>query len=188
MLAAGQSRRFGSDKRVALLPDGHTLLATSLQRALCAFAQVALVLRADDDAAELGVPEQVKVVRNANSQQGMASSLVVGIQALQSADIDAVAVLLADMPQIQPATFAALAAMASPEHIVVPVYQGQRGHPVLFGRSFWSELMAVQGDAGARDVVRRYPARVRVLTVQDPGVCIDVDDAAALGCLSQQQV
>lgn len=186
MLAAGDSRRFGGDKRQALLADGRSLLNASLHNAIGVFSPLILVLRAQDDPVALGVPAQVQVVRNLQAAQGMASSLVAGMRMLSAQAIsgpDAVAILLADMPCIERTTLNNLAALASPESIVVPSYQGQRGHPVIFGRAFWPELMSLAGDAGAREIVRQHRECVKVLQVQDPGVCIDIDDSEALAGL-----
>ena len=83
MLAAGSSQRFGSDKRRAPLASGQSLLQASVERALGAFGQLTLVLREGDDPVALGVPDCVDVLFNPHSAQGMASSLVLGVQHLQ---------------------------------------------------------------------------------------------------------
>ena len=62
----------------------------------------------------------------------------------------------ADMPAIAEASFRAVAAAASEDMIVAPVYDGLRGHPVAFGREFFAALACLQGDVGARDLLRRY--------------------------------
>jgi len=192
MLAAGASRRFGSDKRSALLADGNTLLLTSLQGAKQTFSHLMLVLRPEDDAVRLGVPSSVQVVRNPLAAQGMSSSLVAAVKVLRGAvefaHIDAAAVLLADMPCINPSTLASLKGMATADSIVLPSYQGRHGHPVIFGRAFWPELISLQGDAGARRIVQRHAERVKVLQVEDSGVCIDIDDSEALAELSAKPV
>jgi molybdenum cofactor cytidylyltransferase len=75
---------------------------------------------------------------------------------------------------------ALLAAHASGgSEIVVPVYRGERGHPVIFARSIFAELLETRGDQGARDVIARNPARVRMLEFDAP-LPIDVDTPEAL--------
>lgn len=184
MLAAGSSRRFGGDKRRALLASGQSLLQASVERALGAFGQLTLVLREGDDPVALGVPDCVDVLFNPHSAQGMASSLVLGVQHLQQGGGEVLAVLLADMPCVQIGTLQALIAASGPDLIMLPHWQGQAGHPVLFGRRFWPQLLALQGDVGARSVVRANAEYVKVLAVADAGVCLAVDEPDALASLT----
>ena len=184
MLAAGSSRRFGSDKRRALLASGQSLLQVSVERALGAFGQLTLVLREGDDPAALGVPDGVDVLFNPHSVQGMASSLVKGVQHVQQGGSEVLAVLLADMPCVQCSTLQALIAASGPDLIVQPHWQGQAGHPVLFGQRFWPQLLALEGDVGARAVVRANAECVKVLAVADAGVCLDVDEPDTLATLT----
>ena len=92
----------------------------------------------------------------------------------------AIAVLLGDMPWIAADTLERLAAMATPEAIVF-LYDGQRGHPVLFGRAFWDALAQLDGDQGARRVLLAHRPAWREVPCDDPGVLRDVDTPAALG-------
>ncbi|BAU72497.1 nucleotidyltransferase family protein [Metapseudomonas furukawaii] len=181
MLAAGFGRRFGSDKRRAVLADGRTLLAASLERARAVFEEVLLVLRADDDPAALGLPADSVIVRCVDAEQGMGHSLAAGARCLDGHPAAACAVLLGDMPWIADASLRALVDKAAPGRIVFPLYRGERGHPVLFGRDFWPELQRLTGDEGARKVLRAHPAAWTAVEVDDPGVLGDVDSPAALG-------
>lgn len=142
VLAAGQGRRFGSDKRLARLADGTTLLAASVARAREAFAEVRVVVRAGDTPASLGLPAQQRLVHSLDASLGMGHSLAAGVAAARNSTARAIAVLLGDMPWIAADTLERLAAMATPEAIVFPLYDGQRGHPVLFGRAFWDAACA----------------------------------------------
>ncbi len=62
---------------------------------------------------------------------------------------------------------------------MVPSYQARRGHPVIFGRAVFEELLAVPDDQGARAVVRSDPSRVAVVPVDDPAVTEDIDTPEA---------
>ncbi|AOE83479.1 nucleotidyltransferase family protein [Pseudomonas sp. TCU-HL1] len=180
ILAAGFGTRFGSDKRRATLPDGHTLLAASLARAQVVFDEVHLVLRPEDDPAELGLPEGCNIILCKDAGQGMGHSLAAGARALAGGEGEAIAVLLGDMPWIAESTLCALVAKAASSRIVFPVHHDERGHPVLFGREFWPELQALTGDEGARRVLRAHAAAWVAVGVDDPGVLRDVDSPAAL--------
>lgn len=175
LLAAGQGRRFGSDKRRARLADGQTLLAASVGNAQAQFAEVWVVIGADDDPQALGLPASVQLARAPLGSDGMGASLAAGMQALAGSTAEAVAVLLGDMPWIASTTLARLQHAASAQTIVVPQYQGQRGHPVLFGRTFWPALRQASGDQGGRSVLQLNAAACRVIEVIDAGVLRDVD-------------
>ncbi|AYC32369.1 nucleotidyltransferase family protein [Pseudomonas cavernae] len=175
ILAAGFGTRFGSDKRRATLADGRTLLAASLERVREVFDEVHLVLRPEDDPVALGVPAGCSIIRCTDAGQGMGHSLAAGVRELAQSPADAIAVLLGDMPWIAEASLRALVGEAAPGRIVFPVHQGERGHPVLFGRDFWSELQALTGDEGARRVLRANAADWVAVGVDDSGVRLDVD-------------
>lgn len=181
MLAAGRSRRFGSDKRQAALGAGQTLLGASLMAAQQALPELWLVLRDDDEPQGLGLNADVHRVFSQAAAQGMGHSLADGVAALTAqTSADAVAILLGDMPWILPATITQLAAQADAEHIVVPTYNGEPGHPVIFGRQFWPALLGLEGDTGARSVLLANAHAVRRVAVADAGVVRDVDTPQAL--------
>jgi molybdenum cofactor cytidylyltransferase len=180
MLAAGRGRRFGSDKRLALLPDGRSLLAASVERAQQVFGEVHVLLRDEDDAQALGLPATCRIIRCPDADLGMGHSLTAGIRALAGQGGEAIAVLLGDMPWISAESLRQLTAQAAAERIVYPLHDGQRGHPVLFGRDFWAQLQRLTGDEGARAVLQANPAACHGIVVDDPGVLRDVDRPAAL--------
>lgn len=176
VLAAGFSRRFGSDKRCARLSNGQTLLAASLELPCARLEQVCVVLRPEDDCNALGVLASAQVARSAHSEQGMGHSLACGVgHVSQETSATAIAVFLGDMPWIAASSLDYLLALASPEHIVVPTYLEQPGHPVLFGRKFWPALQSLAGDMGAKSLIKENPQAVRYLPLKDPGILRDVD-------------
>lgn len=180
VLAAGQGSRFGADKRRAVLGDGRSLLQHSVERALAVFDEVRVVLRDGEGAEVLGLPGACRIVPSPEAGLGMGHSLAAGAASLSDCDALAVAIVLGDMPWILPHTYRRLVEAADPAAIVVPRYQGQNGHPVLFGRDYWPELAGLSGDEGARSVLQRHRGRVRVLDVDDSGAVRDVDTPAAL--------
>ncbi|SDK36199.1 nucleotidyltransferase family protein [Pseudomonas indica] len=180
VLAAGRSRRFGSDKRAARLPDGQSLLAATLVLARRNFPEVAVVLRSDDEAEALGVPSGVRVIRCTDADLGMGHSLAAGVAVLAAERFRAMAVMLGDMPWIADASLRHLAESADVDRIVFPLHDGQRGHPVLFGRRYWQEMMTLTGDQGARRVLEDHEEAWFGLEVDDPGVLRDADTPAAL--------
>lgn len=181
VLAAGYSRRFGADKRRLQLGDGRSLLNASLALPCSMLEEIWLVLRPDESIAELGLPVSIKLVQHPLTAQGMGHSLAAGAERLLAdSDAEAVAIFLADMPAIRRDSLETLFAHASANAIVLPSYQGKRGHPVLFGRAFWPQLATLSGDAGAKPVLQQQPEAVRIVELNDPGVLQDIDTPADL--------
>ena len=110
---------------------------------------------------------------------GMGHSIVAGVSA--TGDADGWLILPADMPLVQPATILAVAQGLERYPVCYAQYRGIQGHPVGFGTELYSELMALQGDEGARRIVARYAAQP--IAVDDPGVHVDVDTAEDLARL-----
>ena len=143
--------------------------------------EVWVVLRPEDDLEDLALAGHTRIVRCEHAHHGMGSSLACGVQAIsQASDAKALMLLLGDMPWIRPGTLETLLGRAAEDSIVVPLAAGRRGHPVIFGRRFWPELMALEGDQGARSVLARYREAMIPVDTQDPGVLLDVDTPDAL--------
>ena len=117
----------------------------------------------------------VECVESEDASTGMSASLAAGLAALP-ADTEAVVVALGDQPEVSPEMIDHLIAAwgETGKSIVVPVYAGVRGHPVLFGREVFGELLVVRGDQGGREVIARDPGRVGQVPVEGPEP-IDVD-------------
>tara|TARA_R110002167_G_scaffold204404_2_gene408467 strand:+ start:699 stop:1277 length:579 start_codon:yes stop_codon:yes gene_type:complete len=177
VLAAGFSRRFGADKRRAKLCDGRGLLQAVLQQAISVYGEVFVVLREEDDPYLLGVPKEVQVIRAVNAGRGLGASLADGVCALSAASVEAgaLAVLLGDMPWIAMSTHRRLVEQMSPDRILRPVYNEKSGHPVLFGRDFWPALQCLDGDTGARSVLRMQPQACIDVFLNDPNINKDAD-------------
>lgn len=177
LLAAGFSRRFGSIKLGAVLPDGNTVLQRTSKLLLSVTSEVVVVTR--PQLLEAGIFAGTgftdsQIVLCQDAERGMGHSLACGMRALPS-HWDACVVYLADMPFIRAATLTKIHGMAAHNRIIVPVYNHQRGHPVCFGRDFFSELTQSLGDTGGRDVIKRHPEKLQTLTIDDPGILQDID-------------
>ncbi|MGW8390412.1 nucleotidyltransferase family protein [Pseudoduganella sp. HUAS MS19] len=183
LLAAGRGSRFDPTgeryKLLQALPHGEPVAVASARALLAAVPRVVAVVRAEDAAtASLLRGLGCDVVVCANAGEGMAASLVCGVQHAQ--DAGGWLISLADMPYVRPATMAALARAVRPGDggapgaaIAAPVHEGQRGNPVAFGRVHLHALLALVGDQGARSILKNNP--VNELTVDDPGILLDID-------------
>ena len=188
LLAAGQGRRFGADKLMQALANG-TPVAVAAARALkAACADSIAVLRPEQDAlAVLLEAEGLTVVRCAVAHSGMGHSLAAGVAARSAAwrDVAGWLVALADMPCIGVPTLRRVAeAIAGGAALAAPVHAGRRGHPVGFAARWKDALLALEGDEGARAILRQHAALLQTLQTDDPGVLQDVDTPADLAALT----
>jgi molybdenum cofactor cytidylyltransferase len=116
------------------------------------------------------------IVDNPDFAKGMSSSIKAGLSAA-NASAGAAFIVLADQPFLSSETVDKLigAYTTSMAPIVVPVYRGRRGNPVLFDRSLFPEIMELSGDSGAKTVILRNDELVLEVVVEDEGVVADVD-------------
>jgi len=185
LLAAGFSRRFGSvDKLLQLLPDGRPIALASAEHLIQAIPDSIAVLRIENKAlATLLINTGLKVIFCNEHEQEMADSLTATIRYSSSFEAakDGFVITLADMPYIKPETIRAVAnKVAEGASIVMPTYQNQRGHPVGFSAKFRNELESLQGDEGARSIIKRYSNEVELLAIDDAGILADIDTPADL--------
>ena len=180
ILAAGGSTRMGETKQ--LLPIDGQPMVRRVVAATCAvgLAQIVVVLGAHAPAIEQALAGlAVDIVYNEDWEEGMSTSLRAGLGALR-ADVEATMVILADQPNLTPELLQTLAGRYRTNRapIVVPLYAGQRGNPVLFARTLFPELLAVEGDKGGRMLITTYQDQVDFVQVTDPAVIVDVDTRA----------
>lgn len=180
VLAAGDSSRMGRPKQT--LPfRGKTILEAVVDTALASsLAKVVVVL--GHHAAELSAllaGRNADLVTNADYLKGQSTSTRLGLQAVQD-DADAALFLLGDQPLVAPATIESLldAYRQQPSPIIQPVFEGQRGNPVLFGRETYAHFASLADDQGARALFKIFGERVRQIPVPDPYIHFDIDTAA----------
>jgi len=157
VLAAGRSSRMGEVNKLTAEINGKPLVRIVVEQTLASQASPVIVVTGHErekvEAALAGL--SVKLVHNPRYADGLGSSLKTGIAAVPE-EADAVIVCLGDMPRVDAALMNQLIAAYDPERgalAAVPVIDGHRGNPVLWSRRFFPDLMAVQGDIGARNLI-----------------------------------
>ena len=177
LLAAGESRRMGYPKPLLRIGD-ETFLAHTAAIMLEVVERLIIVLGAYSERIRPAVPRdsRIVVVENPHYERGQLSSLKAGLSAASPAASAAI-VHLADHPLVKPATFEALVAeyRRSGKPITITRCLGRRGHPVIFARALFDELLSAPEDQGARVVVNADPSRVVYVDVDDAGVTTDLD-------------
>jgi len=187
VLAAGRSTRMGAANKLLADVGGKPMLRHAVEAALASQARPVLVVtghQADDVRAALAGLD-VGFVANPDFALGLSSSLKAGIRALPKAVAGAL-VLLGDMPRIEAAHLdAMIAAFASGtgEAIVVPMHGGRRGNPVLWPAALFREMLALEGDVGARRLMVRHASRVHEIDLGTDAVLMDVDTPEVLARL-----
>lgn len=179
VLAAGGSRRLGQPKQLLQI-EGESLLHRSARFALeagCSPVFVVLGCEAARMAQELAdLPVQVLV--NEDWADGMGSSLRFGVHAALRLrpKVDALLAMVCDQPRLSAAHLRRLQAAhgeSGGQPITASEYRGKAGVPALFARAIFAEMLALAGDEGAREILRRDLGRVRC--VSWPEGAVDVD-------------
>jgi CTP:molybdopterin cytidylyltransferase MocA len=145
ILAAGEGRRFGGAKQLALL-DGRPLLAHVLELAAPYDPLVVLGARAEEILAAVEIPRHVIA---ADWAEGQAASLRAGVAAL--GDVERALILLGDQPFLTREVIEAVLALGGTARAT---YDGVPGHPVVLGREVLDAVPSLTGDAGARELLR----------------------------------
>ncbi|GAA2327542.1 nucleotidyltransferase family protein [Streptomyces kunmingensis] len=184
LLAAGGGRRLGGRPKALLTHRGRPLVEHAvrmLREGGCGPLHVVLGAAADDVRARAGLRECV-IVENPAWEEGMGSSLRAGLDSLSGTGASAALVLLVDQPGIGAAAVARVrAAYRSPASLVAAAYDGERGHPVLFGRDHWAGIAAsAAGDRGARDYLKAHAGSVELVECGEVAEAYDIDTAADL--------
>ncbi len=177
VLAAGESSRMGRPK--PLLPlNGSTFLGHLLDEIRASrVSRTLIVLGHHPEVVLEAMPEIAPIaIVNEEYQLGQLSSLHAGLRAVGD-EPDAILMCLADHPFVTRQVIDAVIVAHERTHrpIVVPTYGGGRGHPTLFARSLFVELLAAPLDQGARVVVRAHADEVLELPTDEAGVLADVD-------------
>ena len=179
ILAAGESSRMGRDK--ALLEyRGRTFLETVLAKLFEAGIERRLVVlghHAEEVQRAVDL-SAVEVVVNRDYARGQTSSLQAGLRALDGPNLEAVVLALVDHPAVSAETIGALmrAFKQSRAPVVIPMFNGQRGHPAVISRGLFAEILSLGPGEGANTVIRKYRDTTQFVEVEDAGIMLDVDD------------
>lgn len=186
VLAAGSSTRMGTPK--ALLDAGGATFAARLVDTLARGGCASVVVVAGSGTgpvAEEVARTPARLVVNPDGRGGQLGSLRAALAELGTAGDPPAAIVFTpvDNPAVAPATVGALIGAWRRAHaaIVAPEYRGKRGHPVLVDMTIASEFLEGDLPEGARTVVRRDPARVLEVPVDDPAILDDLDTPGRYG-------
>lgn len=176
VLAAGNARRFGSNKLNAQV-EGVSLIRRALDAVPGGLATV--VVSQYPDILALAGEYGFDALLNDRPEQGLSRSVRLGLAHL--ADCDGVLFLVSDQPRLKRDSVEALAALwaQNPEKIAAMAHNGVRGNPCLFPARLFPELLALTGDRGGSAVIRHHEDDLILLETDAPELA-DVDTPAAL--------
>ena len=183
VLAAGLSRRMGKNKLITQV-DGKPLVRHAAEAALAGGLEPVIVVTGHEAVAVKTALDGLKVtwVHNPDFAEGLSTSLKRGIESLPSGSAGAM-VLLGDMPGVSAELVVKVRTAFDPNNghsICVATAQGERGHPVLWARRFFPELMQLTGDAGARLLMSVHASQVAEVEAGNAAPLIDIDTPAEL--------
>jgi molybdenum cofactor cytidylyltransferase len=179
ILAAGESKRMGSPKALLLYNDRtflEHLLEITRHPKIC--SQI-IVLGAGAEAISQRVglnPEQVVV--NPDWQNGQLSSIKAAVKHIGAKETDGVLLCLVDHPLITSALVNDLieSFYSTGKLIVTPTFRGKRGHPVIFSRKLFAELLEAPEETGARSVVWKHASEVYEVPTPEEGIVLNLND------------
>ena len=179
LLAAGSSSRFGGFKLMHTI-DGVPMVLKSALAMRAALGAVLVAVRPGSHCVPTLLAQGFKVIECPRAPEGMGGTLA-DVVAQMPQQTSGYVVALADMPFIAPASIHAVArALQDGATLAAPVYCGERGHPVGLAARYRDQLLALQGDAGARAIIKRDAALMTWVDVDDAGVLRDIDTPADL--------
>jgi molybdenum cofactor cytidylyltransferase len=181
ILAAGESRRMGTQNKL-LLQIGSEVLIRKFVESVCASAADAVLVVLGHEAEKIKAVLQDQTVRFVNNtcfEEGMTTSIQSGVKAA-STESTGLMICLADLPFAGTSDFNRLIQAftdfrrTESSLIIVPVFQGQRGNPVLFSAEFRDKILTHKGE-GCREIVRQYPQSVREVSMENDNLLRDID-------------
>jgi molybdenum cofactor cytidylyltransferase len=179
ILAAGRSTRMGGPNKLLAELNGKKLVRIVAEQALASKASLVIVVTGHQSAEVAAALKGLDVVFVTNPQfaDGLATSVKAGIAAVPGS-VDGAIVCLGDMPLVETRLIDRLIESFAPDRgslIVVPVAGGRRGNPVLWSRRFFPELMALDGDIGARHLIAQHAEAVAEVEVEGKSAFLDID-------------
>jgi molybdenum cofactor cytidylyltransferase len=172
LLAAGQSKRMNGENKLTKKIQGIPLIKNSVKNILSSSVdELIVVLGYQKKIIEklIDKNEKIKTVFNRNFENGIASSIKTGLNHL-SEKTEAFFICLGDMPLVNYNIYNQLIKSKDNKKIIVPIYKGQQGNPVLFDKSMKEKIMNISGDVGAKKILELNKDKILNLEINDQNI------------------
>ena len=172
LLAAGQSKRMDGENKLTKEIQGTPLIKHSVKNILASsIDELIVVLGYQKEIIEklIDKNKKIKFVFNKDFESGMASSIKVGLNHL-SKNTEYFFICLGDMPMVNSDIYNQLIKSRNQKNIIVPIYNGQQGNPVLFDKLMKEKVMDITGDVGAKKILELNKDKILNLEINDQNI------------------
>ena len=181
ILAAGNSTRMGKGNKLLKNIGGAPLVRnTAIEMLKSDLDACSIVLGYQSDKVAAVIKDlDIKLILNPRWEKGQSSSLMAAINNLDATYTD-ILIMLGDLPAVKSSHINRIIE----EHlltdnrkskITIPSFKGQKGNPIIWGRSFFNDLSNLEGDVGGRALFSEHPAAINLIEMDDPCVLTDLD-------------
>ncbi len=190
LLAAGQSTRFEAGSKLTHIIKDKPLISWSLSPLIKSnLEQIIIVTGCHAETINKAITPlknqhpNLTTIHNENYKLGMGNSIATGMTAISS-NIEGIFICLADMPKITEDIYTKLThALALEQNhettknksIFRPFYQGIPGHPVLFSKIHFEKIASLNGDQGARQIIKSNQGALELIAIDNPHTLLDID-------------
>ena len=172
LLAAGESKRMNGENKLTKNINGKPLIKRSVQNILdSSIDEIIIIIGYQSEIIKniINKNKKIKFIFNNDYKSGMASSIKIGINNL-SKKTEAFFICLGDMPMINKKIYNQLIKHKKNKEIIVPTYKNQQGNPVLFSILMKDEIMNIEGDSGAKKILKKNKDKILNLETNDLGI------------------
>jgi molybdenum cofactor cytidylyltransferase len=175
VLAAGQSTRMGEENKLLLTFNDKTMVNYVVEQLVTSkISSIYVVTGNDANAVKKSIQAKVNFVNNPEFFKGLSTSVKAGIEALPD-DVDGVMICLGDMPYITSKNYNDLITAFVDKMIIAPTTNGKIGNPLIFAREYFDDFYALDGDKGARKLLKKHPDNIIEVDLNTEAIFQDID-------------
>ncbi|MBT6031787.1 MAG: nucleotidyltransferase family protein [Kordiimonadaceae bacterium] len=179
VLAAGQSSRMGDQNKLLLSFNDQSMVSHVIdQLASSKAAEIIVITGNEADSVKKSIPQKVTFIHNPDYADGLSTSVRSGIDALSN-DVDGVMICLGDMPYITAENYNMLIAAFEDGKIIAPVTNDKIGNPLIFSSQYFEDFLNLEGDKGARALLKKYPENILKVDLNTEAIFQDIDTPEA---------
>lgn len=178
ILAAGKSKRYGSNKLLEIM-DGKKMYQHLLDKISRVSVGTKVIVTRFPEIEEAAEDNKIAVIKNDDPDRGISYSLKLGMKKCMQEDpkMKGILFIVCDQPYIRRQTLKNILDMAAknPGKIIAAAYHGKIGNPVFFDHKYWKELLALTGDIGGKQILKKYEDQI-LFCEADKRELQDIDD------------